>query len=212
MSGGWGRPCSTKRHLGPPCPCPPLSHACPHVCPPLPCLLHPHVSTCSHVAVSPCHCVPISVCLHVHIPLSHCLYAHVPTLLPMPPFSCPVFLCFHVPIPLCPHHHLPMSPHAHVSVPMSLYPHPPMPMFSCSHPYAPMSQDLYVPMSLCPRHHVPMSLSPPRVFLSPHYLCCPHIPQFGRTEVIDNSLNPDFLHKFVLDYCFEERQNLRFDL
>ncbi|XP_064254974.1 copine-5-like isoform X5 [Passer domesticus] len=36
--------------------------------------------------------------------------------------------------------------------------------------------------------------------------------QFGRTEVIDNSLNPDFLHKFVLDYCFEERQNLRFDL
>uniref|UniRef100_A0A8C3RBQ7 Copine 5 n=1 Tax=Cyanoderma ruficeps TaxID=181631 RepID=A0A8C3RBQ7_9PASS len=35
---------------------------------------------------------------------------------------------------------------------------------------------------------------------------------FGRTEVIDNSLNPDFLHKFVLDYCFEERQNLRFDL
>ncbi|XP_037981202.1 copine-5-like isoform X6 [Motacilla alba alba] len=36
--------------------------------------------------------------------------------------------------------------------------------------------------------------------------------EFGRTEVIDNSLNPDFLHKFVLDYCFEERQNLRFDL
>ncbi|NXA61406.1 CPNE5 protein, partial [Mohoua ochrocephala] len=36
--------------------------------------------------------------------------------------------------------------------------------------------------------------------------------QFGRTEVIDNSLNPDFLRKFVLDYCFEERQNLRFDL
>ncbi|XP_065554271.1 uncharacterized protein LOC136023602 isoform X4 [Lathamus discolor] len=37
-------------------------------------------------------------------------------------------------------------------------------------------------------------------------------PQFGRTEVIDNSLNPDFLHKFVLDYFFEEKQNLRFDL
>ncbi|NXJ26276.1 CPNE5 protein, partial [Dicrurus megarhynchus] len=36
--------------------------------------------------------------------------------------------------------------------------------------------------------------------------------EFGRTEVIDNSLNPDFLRKFVLDYCFEERQNLRFDL
>ncbi|XP_061211691.1 copine-5-like [Neopsephotus bourkii] len=36
--------------------------------------------------------------------------------------------------------------------------------------------------------------------------------EFGRTEVIDNSLNPDFLHKFVLDYFFEEKQNLRFDL
>ncbi|KAM9369368.1 copine-5 [Phaethornis superciliosus] len=36
--------------------------------------------------------------------------------------------------------------------------------------------------------------------------------EFGRTEVIDNSLNPDFLRKFVLDYVFEEKQNLRFDL
>ncbi|XP_054146689.1 copine-5-like isoform X2 [Melozone crissalis] len=47
------------------------------------------------------------------------------------------------------------------------------------------------------------------------YTQCPGSHQwreFGRTEVIDNSLNPDFLHKFVLDYCFEERQNLRFDL
>lgn len=38
------------------------------------------------------------------------------------------------------------------------------------------------------------------------------LPQFGRTEVIDNSLNPDFVRKFVLDYFFEEKQNLRFDL
>ncbi|XP_065710440.1 copine-5 isoform X1 [Patagioenas fasciata] len=36
--------------------------------------------------------------------------------------------------------------------------------------------------------------------------------EFGRTEVIDNTLNPDFLRKFVLDYFFEEKQNLRFDL
>lgn len=36
--------------------------------------------------------------------------------------------------------------------------------------------------------------------------------QFGRTEVIDNTLNPDFVRKFMLDYFFEERQNLRFDL
>uniref|UniRef100_A0A8C1Q8A2 Copine family member IX n=1 Tax=Cyprinus carpio TaxID=7962 RepID=A0A8C1Q8A2_CYPCA len=34
---------------------------------------------------------------------------------------------------------------------------------------------------------------------------------FGRTEVIDNTLNPDFVRKFVLDYFFEEKQNLRFD-
>ncbi|XP_072418233.1 copine-8 isoform X2 [Chiloscyllium punctatum] len=36
--------------------------------------------------------------------------------------------------------------------------------------------------------------------------------QFGRTEAIDNTLNPDFVRKFLLDYFFEERQNLRFDL
>uniref|UniRef100_A0A671QZ59 Copine-8-like n=1 Tax=Sinocyclocheilus anshuiensis TaxID=1608454 RepID=A0A671QZ59_9TELE len=36
--------------------------------------------------------------------------------------------------------------------------------------------------------------------------------EFGRTEVIDNTLNPDFVRKFILDYFFEERQNLKFDL
>ncbi|XP_030645887.1 copine-8 [Chanos chanos] len=36
--------------------------------------------------------------------------------------------------------------------------------------------------------------------------------EFGRTEVIDNTLNPDFVKKFIIDYFFEERQNLRFDL
>ncbi|MGH0129321.1 UNVERIFIED_CONTAM: hypothetical protein FKN15_038547, partial [Acipenser sinensis] len=35
--------------------------------------------------------------------------------------------------------------------------------------------------------------------------------QFGRTEVIDNTLNPDFIRKYILDYFFEEKQNLRFD-
>lgn len=41
----------------------------------------------------------------------------------------------------------------------------------------------------------------------------PHPPlQFGRTEVIDNTLNPDFVRKFIVDYFFEEKQNLRFDL
>uniref|UniRef100_A0A6Q2YWR4 C2 domain-containing protein n=1 Tax=Esox lucius TaxID=8010 RepID=A0A6Q2YWR4_ESOLU len=35
---------------------------------------------------------------------------------------------------------------------------------------------------------------------------------FGRTEVIDNTLNPDFVRKYILNYFFEEKQNLRFDL
>ncbi|XP_061637412.1 copine-9 isoform X1 [Phyllopteryx taeniolatus] len=34
----------------------------------------------------------------------------------------------------------------------------------------------------------------------------------GRTEVIDNTRNPDFVRKFVLDFFFEEKQNLRFDV
>uniref|UniRef100_A0AAY4DEJ0 C2 domain-containing protein n=1 Tax=Denticeps clupeoides TaxID=299321 RepID=A0AAY4DEJ0_9TELE len=36
--------------------------------------------------------------------------------------------------------------------------------------------------------------------------------EFGRTEVIDNTLNPDFVRKYILDYFFEEKQNLRFDM
>uniref|UniRef100_A0AAY4E495 C2 domain-containing protein n=1 Tax=Denticeps clupeoides TaxID=299321 RepID=A0AAY4E495_9TELE len=36
--------------------------------------------------------------------------------------------------------------------------------------------------------------------------------EFGRTEMIDNTLNPDFVRKFVLDFFFEEKQNLRFDV
>ncbi|KAK3574867.1 hypothetical protein QTP86_018328 [Hemibagrus guttatus] len=35
---------------------------------------------------------------------------------------------------------------------------------------------------------------------------------YGRTEMIDNTLNPDFVRKFVLDFFFEEKQNLRFDV
>uniref|UniRef100_A0A665WZP3 Copine 8 n=1 Tax=Echeneis naucrates TaxID=173247 RepID=A0A665WZP3_ECHNA len=43
------------------------------------------------------------------------------------------------------------------------------------------------------------------------FFCHTFFFQFGRTEVIDNTLNPDFVRKFILDYFFEERQNLRFD-
>uniref|UniRef100_W5KK13 Copine Va n=1 Tax=Astyanax mexicanus TaxID=7994 RepID=W5KK13_ASTMX len=39
-----------------------------------------------------------------------------------------------------------------------------------------------------------------------------YLSQFGRTEVIDNTLNPDFVRKYILDYFFEEKQNLRFDI
>jgi len=36
--------------------------------------------------------------------------------------------------------------------------------------------------------------------------------QFGRTETIQNTLNPDFVRKFVMDYFFEESQKLKFEL
>uniref|UniRef100_A0A8C6M151 Copine Vb n=1 Tax=Nothobranchius furzeri TaxID=105023 RepID=A0A8C6M151_NOTFU len=42
-------------------------------------------------------------------------------------------------------------------------------------------------------------------------ICFSSLLQFGRTEVIDNTLNPDFVRKYILDYFFEEKQNLRFD-
>lgn len=36
--------------------------------------------------------------------------------------------------------------------------------------------------------------------------------EVGRTEVIKNNLNPEFSHKFVVDYRFEESQKLKFEL
>jgi len=36
--------------------------------------------------------------------------------------------------------------------------------------------------------------------------------QVGRTEVIQDNLNPDFVRKFVLDYFFEESQKLKFEM
>uniref|UniRef100_A0A8C1ARD1 Copine family member IX n=2 Tax=Cyprinus carpio TaxID=7962 RepID=A0A8C1ARD1_CYPCA len=49
------------------------------------------------------------------------------------------------------------------------------------------------------------------IFFFTVYKCWQERYNFGRTEVIDNTLNPDFVRKFVLDYFFEEKQNLRFD-
>lgn len=48
------------------------------------------------------------------------------------------------------------------------------------------------------------------VFSSPPFASV--LVQFGRTEVIDNTLNPDFVRKYILDYFFEEKQSLRFDV
>lgn len=36
--------------------------------------------------------------------------------------------------------------------------------------------------------------------------------EFGRTESVKNSLNPDFVRKFNLDFYFEERQYLKFEI
>ena len=36
--------------------------------------------------------------------------------------------------------------------------------------------------------------------------------QFGRSEIIQNTLNPDFVRKFVMDYFFEESQKLKFEV
>uniref|UniRef100_A0A7N8WLK0 Copine VIII n=1 Tax=Mastacembelus armatus TaxID=205130 RepID=A0A7N8WLK0_9TELE len=69
-----------------------------------------------------------------------------------------------------------------------------------------------VELSVCCRNLLDrdtFSKSDPSKFLSPH--TCKKLnthPHFGRTEVIDNTLNPDFVRKFILDYFFEERQNL----
>ena len=36
--------------------------------------------------------------------------------------------------------------------------------------------------------------------------------QYGRTECIKNTLNPDFVTKFNVDYYFQESQTLKFEL
>lgn len=36
--------------------------------------------------------------------------------------------------------------------------------------------------------------------------------QFGRSDVIKDSLNPNFARKFEIDYRFEECQKLKFEV
>uniref|UniRef100_A0A8C3V8P2 Copine 5 n=1 Tax=Catharus ustulatus TaxID=91951 RepID=A0A8C3V8P2_CATUS len=92
-------------------------------------------------------------------------------------------------------------------------------------PHVAESPYSHILMSPAPCSHILMSLClhvtvSPYLYVSMSTFSCPTasmplshpLSHFGRTEVIDNCLNPDFLHKFVLDYCFEERKNLRFDL
>uniref|UniRef100_A0A8C5T3M4 Copine 5 n=1 Tax=Malurus cyaneus samueli TaxID=2593467 RepID=A0A8C5T3M4_9PASS len=52
---------------------------------------------------------------------------------------------------------------------------------------------------------VPGPLTPPSA-VCVLYIHALEAAMFGRTEVIENSRNPDFLRKFVLDYYFEERR------
>ncbi len=39
-----------------------------------------------------------------------------------------------------------------------------------------------------------------------------HLFQFGRTEMIKDTLNPDFVKKVLMQYFFEESQKLKFEL
>uniref|UniRef100_A0A8C6Q7F6 Copine family member IX n=1 Tax=Nothobranchius furzeri TaxID=105023 RepID=A0A8C6Q7F6_NOTFU len=61
-------------------------------------------------------------------------------------------------------------------------------------------------------HTSPLSLCLPVVVLYVQAVGTKEWREFGRTEVIDNTRNPDFVRKFVLDFFFEEKQNLRFDV
>ncbi len=36
--------------------------------------------------------------------------------------------------------------------------------------------------------------------------------EFGRTEIVWNNLNPNWVKKFVMNYYFEEAQKLRFEV
>jgi copine 5/8/9 len=44
-------------------------------------------------------------------------------------------------------------------------------------------------------------------FVTVNFIC-----QFGRTEVVKNNLNPEFVRKFIMDYYFEESQKLKFEV
>ena len=51
------------------------------------------------------------------------------------------------------------------------------------------------------------------VLRSFYVVCMMHLLfQFGRTEIIWNNLNPDFVKKFVLQYFFEQLQKLKFEV
>ncbi|MGH0157034.1 UNVERIFIED_CONTAM: hypothetical protein FKN15_041582 [Acipenser sinensis] len=75
-----------------------------------------------------------------------------------------------------------------------------------------------VELTVSCRHNIYDQMEPSR--LGYHLVCVLYTQgvgnkewrEYGRTEAIDNTLNPDFVKKFMLDYFFEERQNLRFDL
>lgn len=50
------------------------------------------------------------------------------------------------------------------------------------------------------------------IFLFKCWLTAIFFLQFGRTEMIKDTLNPDFVHKFLMNYFFEESQKLKFEM
>ncbi|XP_070558372.1 copine-8-like isoform X2 [Ptychodera flava] len=57
-----------------------------------------------------------------------------------------------------------------------------------------------------------MSKSDPMCVLYMTALGSTNFAEYERTEMIKNNLNPDFVHKFILNYYFEELQRLKFEV
>ncbi|XP_077865156.1 copine-8-like [Saccoglossus kowalevskii] len=57
-----------------------------------------------------------------------------------------------------------------------------------------------------------MSKSDPMCVMYTTQLGSTNFAEYERTEQIQNTLNPDFVHKFIVNYYFEELQKLKFEL
>ncbi|GAB1598493.1 copine-8-like isoform X3 [Argonauta hians] len=90
-----------------------------------------------------------------------------------------------------------------------------------------MASDMFLPgsSSMIPATLVELSISCRKlidadVFSKSDPMCvlftqdpgCKKWTEFGRTEIIWNNLNPDFVKKFIIHYFFEESQKLKFEI